>query len=201
MPLPAQRKDSCLQKFEGTPLIPIIRFTRRLREPGKALSGPRSTRGDLEAILLAVDLWRGHAAFAGCRGAESEPLPTFRKRIASDRPVRHSGEDPAGTRSGVFHLMIQRLLRERVGLVVHQDQTSITVYELLIAKGGLNTEGSRVAPTGDPQPDQVAEAKTARLFKINLATVSRLLARAHAKIACKVLRHIRCKVTTLEADR
>jgi uncharacterized protein (TIGR03435 family) len=54
--------------------------------------------------------------------------------------------------------MIQRLLAERLGLVVHHEAREQTVYEMAIAKGGLKLKDAEPAPASGPPPDPAAAA-------------------------------------------
>jgi uncharacterized protein (TIGR03435 family) len=51
-----------------------------------------------------------------------------------------------------FQLMLQRLLAERVGLVVHHELKETPVYEMVIAKGGLKMKDAEPAREGGTPP-------------------------------------------------
>ena len=50
-------------------------------------------------------------------------------------------ESPAGASKEQFRLMMQNLLAERFKLAIHRDQKEMQVYEMVVAKGGLEGEG------------------------------------------------------------
>lgn len=57
-----------------------------------------------------------------------------------------------GTSVDEFHLMIRRLLRERLGLLAHQGQKEQSVTELVVAKSGLKMKKAEPAPPGAEPP-------------------------------------------------
>jgi len=62
---------------------------------------------------------------------------------------------PPGTSVDDFHLMIRRLLRERLGLVAHTEQREVSGTELVVAKGGIKMKDAEPAPPGaEPPPPQ-----------------------------------------------
>lgn len=65
---------------------------------------------------------------------------------------------PPGTSMGDFHLMVRRLLRERLGLVTHTEQREVTVEELVVAKGGIKMKDAEPAPPGAVPPPRQARA-------------------------------------------
>jgi len=61
---------------------------------------------------------------------------------------------PAETTAGNFNLMLQRLLSERLGLVVHHESKELPVYDLVVAKGGLKMQAAAPADgVAPPDPD------------------------------------------------
>lgn len=58
---------------------------------------------------------------------------------------------PAGTSKEQFQEMLQKLLAERFGLVVHHETTMLPVYQLVVAKNGPKLKPS-VAESGDDPP-------------------------------------------------
>jgi uncharacterized protein (TIGR03435 family) len=62
---------------------------------------------------------------------------------------------PPGTTAENFNLMLQRLLTERLGLVVHRESKEMPVYDLVVAKGGLKMQAAAAtAEAGTPaDPD------------------------------------------------
>ena len=65
---------------------------------------------------------------------------------------------PPDTSNEDFKLMLQHLLAERIGLVVHHEAQEQTVYELGIAKGGLKMRQAEPAPANEPPSDPTASA-------------------------------------------
>jgi|ERR1017187_293975 uncharacterized protein (TIGR03435 family) len=60
---------------------------------------------------------------------------------------------PAGTTVENFRLMLQHLLAERIGLMVHHEPKEMSVYEMVVAKGGLKIKEAEKAPEdGTPPP-------------------------------------------------
>jgi uncharacterized protein (TIGR03435 family) len=63
---------------------------------------------------------------------------------------------PSDTSKEVFRSMLQRLLMDRIGLVVHHESREQDVYELVVSKAGLKMKTAEAAPEGgagrDPKP-------------------------------------------------
>jgi uncharacterized protein (TIGR03435 family) len=57
---------------------------------------------------------------------------------------------PPGTTKEGLNLMIQNLLAERLGLVVHHETTELPIYEMFIAKGGLKMKEAEQAAEARP---------------------------------------------------
>ena len=53
---------------------------------------------------------------------------------------------PPGTNKHDFHLMLQRLLIDRIGLVIHHESKETELYEMVIAKGGVKLKSAEPAP-------------------------------------------------------
>ena len=60
---------------------------------------------------------------------------------------------PPNTGKPEFYLMIQKLLTERLGVVVHRETRQQTVYDLTVAKGGPKLKEAEAAPAGGPALD------------------------------------------------
>ena len=57
---------------------------------------------------------------------------------------------PPGTTKEDLNLMIQNLLAERLGLVVHHETNELRIYEMFIAKGGLKMKEAEQAAEARP---------------------------------------------------
>jgi uncharacterized protein (TIGR03435 family) len=55
---------------------------------------------------------------------------------------------PPGARNEQVKLMLQNLLVERFGLVVHRETREMPIYELVVAKGGLKMKTPEKPPAG-----------------------------------------------------
>jgi uncharacterized protein (TIGR03435 family) len=91
--------------------------------------------------VLVVRAWGTKFRFAGLPSANA---PDNRYDITARVPPRTSMDD--------FQLMIRRLLQERVGLAMHQEQREISVTELVVAKGGIKMKEAEPAPPGAEPP-------------------------------------------------
>jgi uncharacterized protein (TIGR03435 family) len=69
---------------------------------------------------------------------------------ASLREVRYDivAKVPPNVTRADFFLMIQRLLLERLGLVLHRESREMEVRELVVAKGGCKLKPAEAAPEG-----------------------------------------------------
>jgi uncharacterized protein (TIGR03435 family) len=63
---------------------------------------------------------------------------------------------PPGTTNEQFNLMLQNLLVERFGLVVHRETREVPIYELVVAKGGLKMKAPEKPPAGAQAESPVA---------------------------------------------
>jgi uncharacterized protein (TIGR03435 family) len=61
---------------------------------------------------------------------------------------------PAGSTKAQVRIMLQRLLAERFGLVIHRETRQLPGYRLVVAKGGpkLHKSGAAPANTGEAAP-------------------------------------------------
>jgi uncharacterized protein (TIGR03435 family) len=67
---------------------------------------------------------------------------------------------PPGTTREQFDLMLQNLMVERLGLVVHRETRELPIYELVVAKGGLKMkEAEKAAPDARAQPEPAANGR------------------------------------------
>jgi uncharacterized protein (TIGR03435 family) len=79
---------------------------------------------------------------------------------------------PPGTGMDDFLLMIRRLLQERVGLAVHQEKREISVFELVVAKGGIKMKEAEPAPPGaEPPPPESANRFAEQIFNAQGSTL------------------------------
>jgi uncharacterized protein (TIGR03435 family) len=106
--------------------------------PGSSSPGEWSVNNATVRFLIAQG-W----GFSGYRLSGPPIMDSEHYDIAAKLPPDTSRED--------FKLMIQRLVVERLGLVVHHEAKEQAVYELVIAKGGPKLKESEPAPPDAPE--------------------------------------------------
>lgn len=159
--LPAQVHLAPAQGTQVGPSFDVV--SMKLQAPSSANMAPVECRGgpgtDSPTLWVCTNAPLASLvaqAWSEIRFFQMSGVPSF-----DDTRYRYAvtAKLAPGTSVDDFHLMIRRLLRDRLGLLAHQGQKEQSVTELAIAKGGLKMKRAEPAPPGaeppPPRPVQV----------------------------------------------